>query len=73
MQNILNVAIIQAPGWLLGPQSRMDWLKSAIHEFDDRGVDLLVLPELYLTGYNIGEKVQLWAEKREGLYSKQIG
>lgn len=72
MQNILHVAIIQTPGWLLGPQSRIDWLKSAIHKLDDQRVDLLVLPELYLTGYNIGERVQLWAEKREGVYSRQI-
>lgn len=72
MENILNVAIVQSPGWLVGPQSRIDWLKSTIDALGEHSLDLLVLPELYLTGYNIGDRVQQWAEKRDGMFSRQI-
>lgn len=72
MHGILNVAIAQAPGWLADPQSRIDWLKSTIDVLGDTVVDLLVLPELYLTGYNVGEQIQQWAEERGGFYSSQI-
>lgn len=72
MQNSLNVATLQAPGSLVGPQARLEWLTAAISELDTDNLDLVALPELFLTGYNIGEQVTLWAEERGGAYSKQI-
>lgn len=72
MEGLLNVAVLQTPGSLLGPQDRIEWLKRTLGELSDPSVDLLVLPELYLTGYNIGGDVQQWAEKRDGKFSRQI-
>lgn len=72
MANTLNVATIQSPGSLLGPQARIDWLKGTLQSLDSQDLDLIVLPELFLTGYNIGDRVLQWAEKREGVYSRQI-
>ena len=72
MQNVLHVAALQTPGGLVGQQARINWLESAIAKLAPQRVDLLVLPELYLTGYNVGEKVQQWAEPRDGKFSRQI-
>lgn len=70
MHNGLTIAALQAPGYLVGPQSRIDWLKAIVDGLES--VDLIVLPELFLTGYNIGERVLQWAEKRDGAFSRKI-
>lgn len=72
MQNTLNVAVMQSPGRLASPQSRIDWLDTALQALHDRPVDLVVLPELFLTGYNIGDKLTQRAEERDGAFSRQI-
>lgn len=72
MQFSLDVAILQTPGSLIGPQARLEWLKAAIDALDNDTIDLVVLPELFLTGYHIGKQVTLWAEERGGEYSRQI-
>lgn len=69
---MLNVATIQAPGGLTGQQCRIDWLSTAIDSLSQQSIDLLVLPELYLTGYYIGDKVLQSAEERGGQFSRQI-
>ncbi len=70
MHDVLTIAALQAPGSLVGPKSRIDWLTTIVDGLEN--VDLVVLPELFLTGYNIGEHVQQWAEKRDGAFSRQI-
>ena len=72
MGSALNVATLQAPGSLVGRQARFEWLQTTINGLDTREIDLLVLPELYLTGYNIGQDVQQWAEEHDGRFSRQI-
>lgn len=62
----------QSPGGLVGPNARLDWLAAMLNDTHDKGADLLVLPELFLTGYNIGEGVSEWAEVRGGPWSRGI-
>ncbi len=68
----LNVVVGQSPGGLDGKQARLDWLKLMLGCLDHRRVDLVVLPELFLCGYNIGDKVRARAEERGGPFSRRI-
>ena len=72
MGDTLKLAVGQSPGGLSDPQARLDWLEMALDHTGDQSIDLLVLPELFLTGYNIGDKVNAWAEERDGPLSRQI-
>ena len=72
MNNILNVATLQTPGNLCGPQARIEWLERKIKVIANQALDLIVLPELYLTGYNIGDSVLQCSEVRDGVLSQQI-
>lgn len=62
----LNIAVGQSPADLDGPQARLDWLRECLTRLDGQHTDLLLLPELFLTGYNIGSRVSEWAEPADG-------
>ena len=68
----LEVVVAQSPAKLEGPESRFEWLAQSLSLDVMQGVDLLLLPELFLTGYNIGKNVVAWSERRDGYYAKQI-
>lgn len=60
----LRLALGQSPGELTGTRARLDWLhaqKEAV-----QGADLLLLPELFATGYNIGAELTALAEPCDG-------
>ncbi|MDA4845696.1 carbon-nitrogen hydrolase family protein [Hoeflea poritis] len=73
MQEMLNVAVAQSPGALHGPDERLTWLSDTVEGIKDRSVDLLVLPELFLCGYNIGDAVGERAERPDGPAFRKIG
>ncbi|MEX0304214.1 MAG: carbon-nitrogen hydrolase family protein [Leisingera sp.] len=62
----LNIAVAQSPADLAGPQARLTWLQDRLSRLEGRQTDLLLLPELFLTGYNIGSRVSEWAEPVNG-------
>jgi len=68
----LEVIVAQSPAELEGPQARFDWLVESLSSGITQGADLLLLPELFLTGYNIGKNVKTWSESADGKYAKQI-
>jgi predicted amidohydrolase len=68
----LTLALAQNPAELDGPQNRLAWLSNALANGHGKGSDLLVLPELFLTGYNIGENIARWAEHKDGPASRQV-
>ncbi|MEX3011572.1 carbon-nitrogen hydrolase family protein [Hoeflea sp. TYP-13] len=72
MQDNLNVVVAQSPAELVGPSERLAWLETSIRSIGERGADLIVLPELFLTGYNVGDTVDEWAEGRDGNAFRQI-
>ena len=61
MPETLDVAVAQSPAELVGPDARLAWLEGALASIGDRAVDLLVLPELFVTGYNVGDRLGDWA------------
>ena len=66
MADRLNVVVAQSPASLVGPQERLDWLDKAIASISAFQTDLVVLPELFLTGYNVGDRIDDWAETQGG-------
>ena len=72
MGDSLNIVVAQSPADLVGPQARLDWLRGCLAQLDGQEVDLLLLPELFLTGYNIGDRVKDWAEPLDGPSAKVI-
>ena len=68
----LEVVVAQSPAELEGPKKRFEWLAESLRLDIFEGADLLLLPELFITGYNIGAKVKAWSETINGVYAKQI-
>lgn len=68
----LNIAVGQSPADLDGPQARLAWLQECLSRLDGQHVDLLLLPELFLTGYNIGSRVTDRAEPADGPSAQAI-
>lgn len=68
----LSVAIAQCPGDIDGSDARLEWLEHGLARQDGRGLDLVVLPELFQCGYNIGELVCLRAETPAGPFAAAI-
>ncbi|MGK0271555.1 MAG: putative amidohydrolase [Cocleimonas sp.] len=68
----LEVVVAQSPAELDGPEARFEWLKESLNLEIIQGADLLLLPELFLTGYNIGSKVKAWSETVDGFYAQKI-
>ena len=57
---------------LLARRARYDWLKKTLDNIDGQRLDLLILPELFLTGYNVGERLIEWGEAQEGPFAGRI-
>jgi len=72
MRADLTLAVAQSPGDLCGPQDRLAWLETTLCRLDGKNVDLLVLPELFLTGYNVGSRVRDWGEPADGPAARRI-
>ncbi len=70
--SVIDVVVAQSPAELDGPDERVDWLRQALKLESISGADLIVLPELFLSGYNIGAKVQHWAEPFDGAQAQAI-
>ncbi|MFI8647239.1 carbon-nitrogen hydrolase family protein [Pseudomonas iridis] len=68
----MRVALYQCPPLPLDPASNLQRLHQLAMEA--KGADLLVLPEMFMTGYNIGaEAVSTLAEVYNGEWAQQIG
>ena len=67
-----NLAVGQSPAELSSTEQRLDWLSATLPEVAGRTADLLLLPELFATGYNIGDEVEKRAEPANGLIAKEI-
>jgi len=64
MQRNLKVVVGQCPADIEGPNARLEWLKEKLGHIRDLKADLLILPELFFTGYNVGGKISERAEEK---------
>jgi predicted amidohydrolase len=70
--DILHLAVAQSPAGLTGSSARLDWLEHQLQTHAKAKFDLLVLPELFACGYNIGDAVKRVAEPADGPIAMQI-
>jgi predicted amidohydrolase len=64
----MKTAIFQCDGAGLTPQARLGKLARAI---EGQGLDLVVCPELFMSGYHVGEQLHELAEPADGRLSQQ--
>lgn len=69
---MFRLAVFQSPAELTGPEARLAWLRAALGKTAGRGIDLVLLPELFMTGYNIGKALETWAEPADGRFAKAV-
>lgn len=69
---MFRLAIFQSPSELVGPQERLTWLGEALRKIAGRNVDLVLLPELFMSGYNSGKTLEAWAEPSDGPFARQV-
>ena len=72
MPTRFRLSVGQCPAHLSGPQDRLDWLAGVLPAVQAKGADLLLLPELFATGYNIGDLIRDRAEPADGPTAKRI-
>jgi len=72
MAGSLRLALAQPPGSLSGSDARLDWLASRLPEIGAGGAELLLLPELFATGYYIGAGLRDLAEPADGPIAQSI-
>lgn len=72
MGRTFHLAVGQSPADLPTTQERLEWLKTALPAVAAKGADLLVLPELFATGYNLGDQIVARAEPDDGAIARAI-
>ncbi len=72
MSEILEIGVAQCPADLDNPQARLIWLADILASHDGKPLDLVVLPELFQCGYNIGDLVPARAETPDGPFAASI-
>ena len=66
----MRAGIFQCEGGGLTPLERLAQLENAI---SGQMLDLVVCPELFLSGYAVGEELRRFAETKEGPFSNKVG
>ena len=67
-----RLALAQSPGELSGSEARLAWLEALLPEVTQGGAALLLLPELFATGYHIGDQLRDLAEAVDGPIARRI-
>ena len=65
---MFRLAVAQVDG-ALGPAARLDWLAEVLAGLE---ADMLVLPELFACGYNVGDALRARAEPAEGPVAEKV-
>jgi predicted amidohydrolase len=69
----LSISVFQANARDESPEARLNWLDMAAERAADGGSRVLICPELYLSGYLSGEKLQGRARPMQGEYAERVG
>ncbi|SHM72385.1 nitrilase [Roseovarius litoreus] len=72
MSRSFRLAVGQAPADLDTVRCRLDWLSGVLPEVAAEEADLLLLPELFASGYNIGAQVAARAEPADGYIAQAV-
>ena len=73
MQSQLHLALWQCTPLPLKTEANLKRLDAAANEAADSGADILVCPEMFITGYNIGaSQVQALAQSADGAFASAV-
>jgi len=73
LKRSLKLAAFQTGGEVKNaPQDAFNLLEQILQKVTAEGADVLVVPELFLSGYNIGERVKILAEENNGPSCKKV-
>ena len=72
MSHAFRLAVGQSPAELATPAERLGWLQDCLPKVAANQTDLLLLPELFATGYNIGDQIDARAEPADGPTAQTI-
>lgn len=72
MSGRLEIAVAQCPASLDGAHARLNWLADNLAAHDGAPLDLVILPELFQSGYNIGDLVSGRAETADGRFAGSV-
>lgn len=72
MGDTFCLAVGQSPAEIATPEARLEWLRDVLPEVAFKQTDLLLLPELFATGYNIGDQIAARAEPADGPIGQTI-
>ena len=67
----MKISVAQVDTSLAGTENRFRWLEAQARQAADEGADLVVFPELYMSGYNVGEALHQRAETQDGLFAQR--
>lgn len=69
---ILRVSILQSNALLSGVDARFEWLKAQTQKIENKEIDLLICPELFMTGYDVGDDILRFAESANGNFASRV-
>lgn len=72
MDDTFYIAVGQSPADLATHGMRLEWLRAILPEVVAKQTDLLLLPELFATGYNIGDQIKARSEPADGPTAQTI-
>ena len=68
----MRVCVVQVDASMTGPKNRFAWLDAKIRQAAKKDVDLIIFPELFLSGYNVGEALHQNAEAQDGPFARRV-
>ena len=68
---MINIAVFQNDSILTNKPAQMDALSNAARQASENSIDVLLCPELFMTGYYIKDQVKLLAESIDGPFISQ--
>lgn len=71
--NTLSISIYQAAAREESPEAKLNWLDMAADRAASDGSRLLVVPELFLSGYLAGPRLRERARTYDGEYAERVG
>jgi predicted amidohydrolase len=72
MDKVFHLAVGQSPAELPSTEERLVWLENALPKAVAENADLLLLPELFATGYNIGDDLIARAQPADGPFAQKV-
>lgn len=72
MTSTLELMILQTPADLGMPSDRLAWLRAWLDEANLTDIDLILLPELFQTGYNAADTIPDIAETSNGMFFQSM-